>query len=382
MLRRVPALVCLTAALAGCQSAPLGPHAGMPERMQLSREESGIWRDAEDLDRRLERGGALHLDDQAARYVQGVMDRLYPEFHGRVRVRLLTAPTLNAFALPNGSIYMHVGLLARLENEAQLATVLAHEGIHFTHRHSLQQHESVKMTAGLLQATFIVAPVAGLVGASVASPLLYGYSRDLEREADAVGYERLVRAGYDPSEASKTFEHLAAEVKAHQIEEPLVYASHPRLTERIENLRTAHSGKAQGGERGAESFLAATRSVRLAALEGDLSRQRYRSVILVLENEATRGRYPPEASYFLGEAYRQRAGQDDAGRAERAYLAAVKAAPRYAPPYRALGIHRMKQKDHAGARSYFERYLELAPDASDRAYIESYRMQAIQEAVK
>jgi hypothetical protein len=42
----------------------------------------------------------------------------------------------------------------------------------------------------------------------------------------------------------------------------------------------------------------------------------------------------------------------------------------------------MKQKDHAGARSYFERYLELAPDASDRAYIESYRMQAIQEAVK
>jgi len=380
MLHRAPALFLLTAALAGCQSAPLEPHARMPERMQLSQGESGIWRDADDLDRRLERGGALHMDDQAARYVQRVMDRLYPEFHGRVR--LLTAPTLNAFALPNGSIYMHVGLLARLENEAQLATVLAHEGIHFTHRHSLQQHESVKMTAGLLQATFIAAPVAGLIGATVASPLLYGSSRDLEREADAFGYERLVRAGYDPSEAPKTFEHLAAEVKAHQIEEPLIYASHPRLAERIENLRTAHSGNAQGGERGAESFLAATRSVRLAALEGDLARQRYQSVILVLENETTRGRYPPEASYFLGEAYRQRAREDDAVRAEQAYLAAVKTAPQYAPPYRALGIHRMKQKDYAGARSYFERYLELAPDASDRAYVESYRTQAIREAGK
>jgi predicted Zn-dependent protease len=344
MRHRVLAFVFPAAVLAGCQSASLEPHARMPDRMQLSGEESGIWREAEDLDRRLERGGALHRDDRAARYVQGVMDRLYPEFKGRVRVRLLTAPTLNAFALPNGSIYMHVGLLARLENEAQLATVLAHEGVHFTHRHSLQQYESVKITAGLLQATFIAAPIAGLVGASVASPILYGYSRDLEREADSFGYERLVRAGYDPSEASKTFEHLAAEVKAHQIEEPLIYASHPRLTERIENLKAADSGKAQGGERGAESFLEATRSVRLVALECDLARQRFRSVILVLENETTRGRYPPEANYFLGEAYRQRAREDDPARAERAYLAAVKAAPLYAPPYRALGIHRMKQR--------------------------------------
>ncbi len=49
---------------------------------------------------------------------------------------------------------------------------------------------------------------------------------------------------------------------------------------------------------------------------------------------------------------------------------------------RALGIHRMKQKDHAGARSYFERYLELAPDASDRAYVESYRLLAIRGAGK
>ncbi len=376
MLPRVPAIFFMTAAVVGCQSAPLEPHAKMPERMQLSHEESGIWRDADDLDRRLERGGAIHADDQATRYVQQVMDRLYPEFRGGVRVRLLTAPTLNAFALPNGSIYMHVGLLA------QLATVLGHEGIHFTHRHSLQQHESVKMTAGLLQATLIAAPVAGLLGASIASPVLYGYSRDLEREADAFGYERLVRAGYDPSEASKTFEHLAAEVKAYQIEERLIYASHPRLTERIENLKTMRSDKAQGGERGAEAFLAATRSVRLAALESDLGRQRYQSVILVLENEATRGRYPPEASYFLGEAYRQRAQEGDAGRAERAYLATVRAVPSYAPPFRALGIDRMKRKDHAGARSYFERYLELAPNAPDRAYVERYRMQAVEEAVK
>jgi predicted Zn-dependent protease len=380
MARQVFVSFSIAAALVACQSAPVAPHAAMPERGQLSREESGLWRDAEDFDRRLEKSDAIFADAEATRYVQRVMDRLYPEFQGRIRVRLLRTPTLNAFALPNGSIYMHVGLLARLENEAQLATVLAHEGVHFTHRHSLQQHESVKLTSGILQATLIAAPVAGLVGATVAAPVLYGYSRDFEREADAVGFERLVRAGYEPSEAPRTFEHLANEVKAHQIVEPMIYASHPKLIERIENFSQLIGTARSGGETGVDAFRSVTRGAKLVALEGDLARRRYRSVILVLESETSRRRYPPEAQYFLGEAYRQRGEAGDGALAERAYLAATEATPRYAPPYRALGVLSMKRQDYRSAKSHFERYLELAPNAPDRAYVESYRMQALGEA--
>lgn len=372
--------LCLAAVFAGCQSAPLAPHESAPDREALSLQERGVWRDSEDLDQRLEKSAAVYSDAEATTYVQRVMDRLYPEFSGRIRVKILRAPTLNAFALPNGSIYIHMGMLARLENEAQLATVLAHEGVHFTHRHSLKQHENVKLTAGVLQVVAMTVPIAGLLGATVARSALYGYSRDLEREADTVGYERLARAGYDTSEAPKTFEHLAAEVKALQIEEPFFFATHPRLIERIESFKQLNSGKVVTGLRAAEPYNAAMRNVKLAALESDISRRRYESVLLALEDEARRRQYPIEALYYLGEAYRQRSIAGDEGRAERAYLTAVENAPLYAPPYRALGIHRMKQKDFPAARSYFKRYLELAPHALDRAYIEKYYVHVSQEA--
>jgi predicted Zn-dependent protease len=47
-------------------------------------------------------------------YLQGVMDRLYPEFKGKIHVHLYDSTQLNAFALPNGSIYFNIGLLARI----------------------------------------------------------------------------------------------------------------------------------------------------------------------------------------------------------------------------------------------------------------------------
>ena len=75
-------------------------------------------------------------------------------------IHVLINPSLNAFAYPTGAIYVHSGLLARLENEAQLATVLAHEIAHIVHRHAirhlrqernkdLEAHRSGNCPAGL-----------------------------------------------------------------------------------------------------------------------------------------------------------------------------------------------------------------------------------------
>lgn len=372
MTTRIGALLLLSIVAVGCQTMPAPPFQAMPDRLGLSQEEAGIWHDAEDLDRVLDKSGAVYPDPVATQHVQQVMDRLYPEFGGRIRVRILRTPTLNAFALANGSVYIHLGMLARLDNEAQLATVLAHEGVHFTNRHILKQHENVKLTAGILQVTAMTVPVAGLLGMPIASSALYGFSRDLEREADVMGYQRLVRAGYDPAEAPKTFEHLAEEVKAQKIDEPFFFASHPRLLERIDSFRQLNRARLPGGYVGAPEYLAAMREVKLAALESDLARQRYQSVLLVLENETVRRQYPPEAQYYLGEAYRERAGDGDEARAEQAYLAAIETAPQFAPSYRALGIYHMKKKNFPAARTYLKRYLTLAPDAPDRAYIEKY----------
>jgi len=357
--------LCLASPL---RAEPVAPWTHTVEPTELDTAEKSLWQEADEFDRALLRAGKLNADPALTAYLQGIMDRLYPEFKGRLTVRLLNAQQINAFALPNGSIYVNAGLIARFQNEAQLATVLAHEGAHFTHRHSLQQADRVRNAAAF-------ALVVGLLGVPVVGDLvalssMFGFSREHEREADAIGYQRLVAAGYAPRESIKTFEHLQAEIKAADIKEPFFFSSHPKLQERIDSF-TELSRDAAGGETGYRRFVESTAPLRLTSLDADLAAYRYRQIILMLTTPEPRREYPPEAGYYLGEAYRLRNETGDAALAERELRRTVETAPQFAPAYRALGFLLYKRGDKDQAASLFRRYLELAPDATDRGYVEA-----------
>lgn len=266
---------------------------------------------------------------------------------------------------------LSLALACTLVLPAQLATVLAHEGAHFTHRHSLQQAERLRNTAAFA----LVVAMLGvpLVGDVVALSSMFGYSREREheREADAIGYQRLVAAGYAARETIRTFEHLQAEIKAADINEPCFFASHPRLQERIDSFNSLIRDS-DGGEAARERFLETTAGLRLASLAGDLAAYRYKQIILMLSNPATRREYPPEASYFLGEAYRLRNAAGDEAAAEREFKLAIETAPHYAPPHRALGLLHFKRGDPGEAATRLRHYLALDPGAADRTYVEYY----------
>lgn len=368
-MRRAAALLLAGVLACAAQADEVAPWTHVEDTRELAAAEKNLWQEADEFDRALVRAGKVNTDPALTAYLQGILDRLYPEFRGRLSVRLLNAPHINAFALPNGSLYVNAGLVARFENEAQLATVLAHEGAHFTHRHSLQQAERVRNAAAF-------AMVVGMLGVPMVGDLLalssmFGYSREHEREADAVGYQRLVAAGYAARESIRTFEHLQAEIKAADIKEPFFFASHPRLQERIDNFSEL-ARDAVNGEAARQHFVETTAALRLAVLDTDLAAYRYRQVILVLGDPARRREYPPQAAYHLGEAYRLRGEGGDIERAEREYLACVETAPRFAPAYRALGLLHFKRNEPVLAVMRLRRYLELAPAAADRAHIETY----------
>jgi predicted Zn-dependent protease len=200
---------------------------------------------------------------------------------------------------------------------------------------------------------------------------MYGFSREHEREADVIGYQRLVAAGYAPRESIRTFEHLQAEIKAADIKEPFFFASHPKLQERIDSFGELVKD-ANSGETGRERFVETTAALRLASLEADLAAYRYKQIILVLGDPGHRREYPPEASYYLGEAYRLRGEPGDPERAEREYSSVIETAPRFAPAHRALGLLCYRRSDSVRAAALLRRYLELAPDAVDRGHIEFY----------
>ncbi len=344
----------------------------------LAREEARLWQLSDEADRMLRKSGKLLGDPALDAYLQGVLERLYPEFRGNLRIRAVRDPMLNAFALPSGSLYIHTGLVARLQNEAQLAAVLAHEGAHFVGRHGYR-HGSAARSATAAMAVIQILGVP-IVGEVIALSSISGYSREHETEADEIGFQRLAAAGYDPREGARIFEYLMAEVKVAELKEPFFFSSHPRLSERLDNFTRLAAALPPAGEAGAARFMAATAALREQAIEADLSAGRYRSVILILEDAQRRHGYPRHADYYLGEAYRLRAGEGDLGKAEAAHLGAALAAPGFAPTYRALGLLRMKAGDPARARRYFELYLAKAPGAQDRAYIELYLDQIRQEA--
>ena len=332
----------------------------------LHEKERRLWHEAAGFDATIERSDQIYNNKQATAYLQGVMDRLYPEFKGKIQVRIYDSTELNAFALPNGSIYFNIGLLSRMENEAQLAAVMAHEATHFIEKHSFKQRVSTKNSAAFALSGI---PFANLAAASSIS----GFSQDLEREADAKGYARLVKSGYNPREAHKIFQYLADEVEALGVEEPYFFSSHPQLVDRIDEFKRLSANYKGRGRIGSKSYNRIITPIRLDTLRKDIGQDRYKSVILVMEDSKKRRYYPAAGYFYLGEAYVRRDEKGDMDKALKAYKKAAKHSPNFAPTYKRLGMYYMKNGDKTKARYNFKLYLSLAPkNARDRAYVQQY----------
>lgn len=136
-------------------------------------------------------------------YVQQVGERVARHSHRNqlsYEFRVVDSPDINAFALPGGYIYIHRGLLAYLNSEAELAAVLGHEVGHVTARHSVQQQSQASAWNILGQAVAIGTGVsaAGDLASVLGGAVVRGYGREMELEADGLGAQYLARSGYDP----------------------------------------------------------------------------------------------------------------------------------------------------------------------------------------
>ncbi len=380
-MRRIAFFVLIPFLLGGCVTGGVRELNSAADASHLTEGEGRMWHEAGKMDDVIRKRSLTYQAPRMTAYVQGIVDRLYPEFKGTVRVRLFNSPDLNAFVLPNGSIYVNIGLLGRMENEAQLATVLAHEVSHFKFQHALKRRNSVDaiFVAGV---GFEVLTGIPFASALLMNSVLSSYSQSQELDADEEGFRRLVAAGYDPEEAAKTFEILLQEVKTLDIDQPYMFSSHPRLEERIASFqKLAAESSRQGTQKKRGVFLRQTKQVRADILERYLAMHRYKTLIQMLESGSSTERYPDYSPFYLGEAYCQRGEEDDSQLAEKAYRQAMMAAPAYAPSYRGLGILQLKQRKNSQALGNLRKYLALAPDAADRKYVEAY-IGSLQEGEK
>lgn len=346
---------------------------------------------------------------------------------------------VNAFALPNGSIYVNSGLLARMENEAQVAGVLAHEVTHVVNRHGYLEYRSARkktVAAEVIMAAAGGAAYAGLGEAVVIAmanllpvimiTTIYGYSRELEHEADVYAVNTLQVQGYDLREFSRGFALLRKGPEVDLSKEPVFWASHPKLESRVRYVATmaeqmqSNTNSLRVGE---AEYRVATRNVLRHNASLALVLGRPRTAVAIAQLLIAEEPDNPEDLALLGDAYRTLGARtpvpaddeltDDAKNearkslrkmtlieydkallthphgaehweanamlSEQAYRKALAIEPNNANSHRGLGFLYERQDRRAAALEEFKKYVELALGAKDTRQIKLH-IESIEKA--
>jgi len=184
----------------------------------------------------------IYDDNNLNNYINYVGQKLVKQVHRKnlnYHFKVLDAAEVNAFAVPGGYIYITRGLLAYLNNEAQLAAVLGHELGHVNARHSAKQMtNSMLGQFGLLAGTIAVPELQNYqeVISSGVQLLFLKFSRSDEVQADHLGVVYSSKAGYDSFEMAKFFETLERLEPKSSGKLPEWASTHPNPDNRIDNV--------------------------------------------------------------------------------------------------------------------------------------------------
>jgi predicted Zn-dependent protease len=373
----------LTSLLAAGTAAGQEPiEAARPgERPPAGSDEDELWYAMDRAERELQQHPLLVRDEALNAYVRGVACRVAGDYCPDLRVYIVKQPWFNASMAPNGMMVVWTGALLRFQDEAELALVLGHEFAHFQQRHSLKQWRKAKNTTAFLSTFGLVAfgSGAGLAGQAayiLGSAQMSQFSRDAEREADRLGFAVATEEGYDPEAGVRLWQRMQDEEDARRYGKPVpVFASHPKTAERLADVRAAAAASdAADSNDGREAYRAAVRPFLASWLEAELSRRMYDTSVRVIGDLRALAEPELQATYtfFLAEAFRRRGKPGDAAMAEALYEEAI-ALP-HPPPgaFREHGLALRALGERDAAAAALSRYLELAPDAEDAAFMKQY----------
>lgn len=417
--RRAVAGLMLGLLLTSCASTQLPPISASGGAFQPLPDELQLWQDARAEEQKMLDEVRVYQDPLLVDYLEGVIHRLTPPGMAanpelRYRVTVLEDPTLNAFAFPHGALYVHTGLLARLENEAQLATVLGHEMSHVEYRHTVryrrsQQNRQIGFAVASIAAAVIIAGEQGdaieqgrygkaarigvladiFVGLGLQLAFLAavnGYGRNLEYEADQGAFAKLGLSGYDPRQAPRIYELLQDGHGESSGLEVFFFGSHPQLQDRVTNAEQWVATRPEPADPYLGDELTFERRIRPVIRDDarlNIEIGRYQ----LAEDQLTRvlDALPedPEGHFLFARLRLAQAEQAvEPSEAESLRQAAREAlretlrlAPGHAPARRELGLLDYAAGRYAAACKAFRAYVERAPEAEDAARIRDYLLE-------
>ena len=377
MIRRQAAIalgsaVLLAAAPLAAQEAPLPSAHGYEPQDEL---EKGLWYEMAEQERELKQSKFLVEDPALNAYVNGVLCRTVGEERcAAARLYIVRVPQFNASMAPNGVMIVNTGLLLRMRDEAQLAAVLGHEFTHFEKQHSLRLFKDIRKKSDILSwLSFVPIPYAGMVGQIALMGSIFGFNREMEREADAGSVAELAKAGYDPRAASTIWAQLGAEMDATAAERGHksrkdknggLFATHPRSTDRMATLAQLAAAQPASGDARAAEYRAAIGPWWARLIDDQVSLNDFGGTEYLLATLAGEA-WTADLLYARGELYRARGKEGDFAQAAEFYRQAIALGDAPAESWRGLGLALLRAGDRPGGQAALRDYLALRPDAPD-----------------
>lgn len=379
VVRVVACFAIISVALSACVTRTL-PTDELGIRSRADREEAVLLKRV-----------TLYQDPGVVGYVSEVVGRLRPGGPGTVgtvKVGVIEDPTIGAFVLPNGHLFIHTGLLSVLSSEAQLAAIVARELARYDDRDA--SGGTPRAGRGTMVHATLSPTAAAILGRDLslaAAAAIVGYGAERERAADAEGSKRLAAAGYDPREAGSVFQLLARGGADRGPLEIFFYGNRPLMGERYESIlellppSDATTGGTPDPTRGGEAEF--ERRMRLvvrdnAALDVragrfELARRQLDRVLSATPDDPTAQLHYGDLCRLLSQRTDNASKRTDYTRkAMERYERAIALDPKYAEPFRQVGLLYYEGKDMTQARRAFEMYLALAPGAADAQRIREY----------
>lgn len=240
----LPAAILASLALTGCARNPV---TGGSDVTMVS--EKGEIEQGRKAHEQVKKFFGVYEDQAVQDYVNELGQRLARVSHRpdlEWHFTVTDGDRINAFALPGGYIYIERGIMAYINSEAELASIIGHEIGHVTARHSVRQQTQqtvagvLGITAAIFSGSRAISDLANIGGAA----LVRGYGREMELEADRLGAEYMAKVGYDPQSVIKMLSVLKNqelfEIDRAKAEgrEPQIYhgvfSTHPSADQRLQ----------------------------------------------------------------------------------------------------------------------------------------------------
>lgn len=360
-----------------------------PNYRPIDADERGMWQQMERVEEEIAGSNLVVEDPQLAAYLKELIGKVGGPAARDFRIHLVRIPDFNAMMFPTGMAVVFTGLLLRMRNEAQLAGVIAHEAAHFLRKHQIRQWRDMRKRTDILSVLAMGAGVAGGAAGIYTGDVaqlgqlgtilsLLRYNRGLEAEADAMGVRLLAEQGYDPRAMAETWAQLIAEEelsaryrRKRRHRDIGLFGTHPTPESRMADLRLSAAEVMRPGvtyDPRSAPFLAATAKLRPTLLDDQVKLNDPGASQYVISNLAKDG-WNGLLRFNEAEVWRLRNRTGDEARAAQGYAAAVRYPDAPADAWRWHGIMLTKAGRREEARAALSRYLALAPNAPDAAFV-------------